>query len=62
MQINRCPKCGREPVILIARNNDESESIYGYRAECFDCELHTGCCETHEEAVAKWNELTEAEK
>jgi hypothetical protein len=59
MKINRCPKCGREPVILIARYDDESESIYGYKAECYDCDLWTDIVGTKAEAVAKWNEMTE---
>jgi Lar family restriction alleviation protein len=61
MQINRCPKCGREPVILITRNNDESESIYGYRAECYDCDIWADIGNTKAEAVTKWNELTKGE-
>lgn len=62
MQINRCPKCGREPIILIWRRDDDEETISGYEAECYDCCLHTGCCKTREEAVTKWNELTEVMK
>ena len=58
VKINRCPKCGQEPVILIARNNDESESIYGYRAECYDCDLWAEVGGTKAEAVTKWNALT----
>lgn len=53
MQINRCPKCGRMPVILIARNNDDSESIYGYKAECYDCDMRSDVGGTKAEAVAK---------
>lgn len=59
MKINRCPKCGQEPVVLIARNNDESESICGYRAECYDCDILANIGNTKAEAIAKWNEITE---
>jgi Lar family restriction alleviation protein len=62
MQINRCPRCGREPVILIARNNDEGESIYGYRAECYDCDVLADVGGTKAEAVTKWNKMTKGEK
>lgn len=62
MKINRCPKCGREPDILIARNDDERESICGYIVECYDCELRTELCNTRDEAIAKWNEMTEEMK
>lgn len=58
MQINRCPKCGREPAIHIARNDDESESIYGYRAECYECDVWAEVGGTKAEAIAKWNEMT----
>lgn len=61
MKINKCPKCGREPSILIWRRNDDEETISGYEAECYDCGLHTGCCETRNEAITKWNELTKGE-
>ena len=37
MYINRCPKCGREPSILIWRRDDDEETISGYEAECYDC-------------------------
>ena len=58
MQINRCPKCGREPV---------SMKVYagmffcGWQVECFDCRLHTGWCKTKDEVVAKWNEIAKKE-
>lgn len=55
MQINRCPKCDREPsVITLSIAGD----TIGYETECYDCGLHTGSCETTDEAIAKWNELT----
>lgn len=54
MQINRCPKCGRKPsVILLSRY----PKLLGYEVECYDCGLHTGRCKTHNEAVTKWNAL-----
>lgn len=54
MKINKCPKCGRKPsVILLVR-----KSSLGHEVECYDCGLHTGCCETHHKAIDKWNELT----
>lgn len=57
MVINRCPKCGREPSVFI----DEQDFVtIGVEIWCSDCGLHTGRCDTHEEAVAKWNEMTEA--
>ncbi len=63
MQINRCPKCGREPsAIKLFKLDNERNCFYalknGWEAECYDCGLHTGRCDTREEAVAKWNELT----
>lgn len=56
MQINRCPKCGQEPSHC-RLFNIKFEPI-GYEVECDDCGLHTGHCDTDEEAVAKWNEFT----
>lgn len=55
MKINPCPKCGREPVSMRVFTN---MLFRGWRVKCLDCELHTGCCETRDEAVEKWNELT----
>lgn len=55
MEIRLCPKCGRGPSVItwsIAGDN------IGYEAECYDCGLHTGRCDTKEEAIKKWNELT----
>lgn len=63
MQINRCPKCGREPLIIkvcVKTEDDKFEHI-GFEFECYTCCLHSGLCETFEEAVAKWNELTKGE-
>ena len=56
MSINPCPKCGREPVIRIARSNDESESIYGYRAECYDCDVWADVGDTKAEAKGEAND------
>jgi hypothetical protein len=54
MQINRCPKCGREPseIRLLGGSRTARE------IECYDCGLHTGRCDSHAEAVKKWNEMT----
>lgn len=52
MQINRCPKCGREPVSYADLDYN------GWRLQCSYCGLVTECFETRAEAVAKWNELT----
>jgi transcription elongation factor Elf1 len=57
MQINRCPKCGREPSVYCgsALLNGEMRDV---SIECEDCGLHTGSCKTRDEAVTKWNEMT----
>lgn len=57
MQINRCPKCGREPSMIKIK----SITNYGVEVECYDCGLHSGCCDTKEEAIKKWNELTKGD-
>lgn len=57
MKINKCPICGREPSIHKVFNCHRD--FLGYEAECYDCVLHTGRYKTREEAVAKWNEMTE---
>lgn len=55
MIINRCPRCGRYPsVIELSIAGD----TIGYKTECYDCGLHTDCCDTEDEAITKWNELT----
>lgn len=56
MQINQCPKCGREPVSMKVY---ASTFFCGWKIECFNCELYTGCCKSEGRAVAKWNKLTE---
>lgn len=57
MKINKCPKCGREPTVILLFNRDKN--VYcGVEVECYDCGLHSGRCDTEEEAIAKWNELT----
>lgn len=57
MQINRCPKCGREPSVYCgtALLNGEMRDV---NIECDGCRLYTGNYKTHAEAVAKWNEMT----
>lgn len=58
MQINRCPKCGREPV---STEMYAGEFYLGWRVECLRCKLHTCTCESRSEAVAKWNEMTKGD-
>jgi hypothetical protein len=58
MQINRCPKCGREPSEIRLHGG----SMTAREIECYDCGFHTGRCESHEEAVIKWNEMTKGMK
>ena len=60
MQINRCPKCGREPKIYCgeALLNGILRDV---KIMCDDCWLYTGICETLDEAVEKWNKMTEGE-
>lgn len=55
MKINQCPKCGREP--------RRYRYIFGhkYQIECLECGLDTGLCESADEAVTKWNEMTKGE-
>ncbi len=55
MQINRCPKCGREP--SIARIINGNYELAGFGIECYDCSLHTGCIPHYLDAVARWNEM-----
>ena len=54
MQINRCPKCGQKPGFAKLYSG---MYFCGWRLECFDCGLYTGCCKNEDEAIAKWNEL-----
>lgn len=58
MKINKCPKCGREPSeVQLIHPLSKSQEILGYEVECYDCGLHTGSCETRDEAATKWNAL-----
>jgi hypothetical protein len=59
MKINRCPKCGREPIIAKIINGNYELS--GFQIDCDDCCLHTGCIPHYVDAVAKWNELTKGD-
>jgi hypothetical protein len=59
MQINRCPKCGKEPSESILSNGQYK--LMGVEIECYDCGLHTGSCKNKSEAVKKWNEMTKGE-
>jgi hypothetical protein len=60
MKINRCPKCGQEPAI--AKIVDYCDNKFGYEVGCYDFEIQTEVIKTREEAVAKWNEMTEERK
>lgn len=57
MQINRCPKCGKKPKVM--RTVRFALTLFDVR--CNDCHMHTGCRETRDEAIEKWNELTKGE-
>jgi Lar family restriction alleviation protein len=59
MQINRCPKCGREPSVV--KTIDYTRYKVGYEIRCYDCKILTEATKTRDEAVAKWNEMTEGE-
>jgi hypothetical protein len=59
MQINQCPRCGREPCEWI---NEKDFHAIGYEFSCGSCGFCTGSCKTYDEAVAKWNELTNKTK
>ena len=60
MKINRCPKCGRSPLIISEYNSDGDEYC-GSKIMCCYCRLYTETCETMQKAIAKWNELTKGE-
>jgi transcription elongation factor Elf1 len=59
MKINRCPKCGREPSVI--KTIDYTRYKVGYEIRCYDCKILTETTKTRDEAVAKWNEMTEGE-
>lgn len=61
MQINRCPKCGREPSVYCctAFLNGEMRDV---NIECEGCRLYTRTYKTRDEAISKWNEMTKGEK
>jgi hypothetical protein len=63
MKINRCPKCGRKPIIFSKATVSEAFILENIKVEakCYDCGLHTGDCSTRDEAVEKWNEMTGGE-
>lgn len=63
MQINRCQKCGREPITIRFRAVENFNSIpkISTKIECYACAVNTGQCKSYDEAVAKWNELTKGE-
>ena len=55
MKINRCPKCGQEPVVF--RISDYVHGKFWYKVGCFECGIKTEVFKTYDEAVAKWNEI-----
>jgi hypothetical protein len=63
MQINRCPKCGREPrTVLLGRFTDRGKEYIGIGMSCIICDIKTKPCKKRAEAVAKWNEMTKEKK
>jgi hypothetical protein len=58
MQINRCPTCGRKPNIFFTEGINVKNEYTSFSFECSCCGLYTDQCDTHDEAVAKWNALT----
>jgi hypothetical protein len=54
MNINPCPRCGREPRILVWL-------LSGYEVVCAHCRIYSGMFDTRVEAVEKWNKLTKGE-
>lgn len=59
MQINLCPKCGREPTRI--RYESMSRKTIGHEIVCKDCGISTWNFKRLSEAVAKWNEMTKGE-
>jgi hypothetical protein len=62
MQINRCPRCILKPESEICFKFDmviNKMCFVGWRISCINCCFNTDIYETIDEAVAKWNELTE---
>ena len=53
MRINRCPKCGREPKLMEWLESGQ------YEVECPNCLDYSGGFDTPDEAIVKWNEITE---
>lgn len=65
MQINPCPRCGREPELekYFKFSKDIGEFYFaGWRYQCLRCCLSTECCKTIDESAAKWNEIMKGEK
>jgi hypothetical protein len=56
MKINRCPKCGREPVEV--KYSSISRKVIGYKILCDFCFTTSGVWKTRPKAIAKWNEIT----
>lgn len=59
MKLNRCPKCGRDPIIAKIING--KYELEGFQIDCDDCCLHTGCIPHYVDAVEKWNEITKGD-
>lgn len=56
MKINTCPKCGGGPNEILYR--DGQMKSFDFEFVCYLCGLRTGKCPSEEQAVEKWNELT----
>lgn len=61
MKINRCPKCGREPKVILTQS---WLTLDGFVVvECQTCGLKvTNDFESIEVAIEKWNRMTEKTK
>jgi uncharacterized Zn finger protein len=59
-KINKCPKCGREPKIILIQSRLTLDGFV--LIECQKCGIKvTHDSESEEVAIEKWNKLTEAE-
>jgi transcription elongation factor Elf1 len=60
MQINRCPKCGREPRVDLIQSYLTLDGFV--TVECQTCGLKVTCdFESTELAIEKWNRMTKGE-
>lgn len=65
MEFKRCPFCGSEVRLEIAKVavDDYGEPLYGYYVECSDCCVcFEGYFTTEEEAVSAWNRRAEVKE